>query len=350
MDINSYEKYQAAMRRRHLINLAALALLAAVMAGLWFLGSEGLTADERALWTTVRRAETDLWRWRVNNDRGYDQAADPYRTGLIGVEWSPLSTTMGALEAKRTACDPRFAVLLYRWLGRAGVGRGDTVVLLSSSSFPGLILNAAAALEARGARVISIVSLGSSTWGANEPGFAWPQLSARLRKRGYIRLKADYYTLGGNGEIGGGLSPEGRALMEQEAKADGVPLVVKKDLAAMIDWKLSVIEKAKPRLVINIGGSHANLGADDDVSGLAPGYLSGTTPHAGSGVVGRALAKGWPVVHLLNVKKLCVDEGIPFDSKPASVFRSRRTLACGAAALVLFAAALCWFKRWRFLE
>ena len=80
MDINSYEKYQAAMRRRHLINLAALALLAAVMAGLWLLGSEGLTADERALWTTVRRAETDLWRWRVNNDRGYDQAADPYRT------------------------------------------------------------------------------------------------------------------------------------------------------------------------------------------------------------------------------------------------------------------------------
>ena len=49
-------------------------------------------------------------------------------------------------------------------------------------------------------------------------------------------------------------------------------------------------------------------------------------------------------------KKLCVDEGIPFDSKPASVFRSRRTLACGAAALALFAAALCWFKRWRFLE
>jgi len=77
-----------------------------------------------------------------------DAAADPNRTGLVGVETSPITTTLGNLEAKRTTTNPDFAGLLVRLLNEAGVKEGEAIAVGGSSSFPALLLAVLSAAKA----------------------------------------------------------------------------------------------------------------------------------------------------------------------------------------------------------
>ena len=100
-----------------------------------------------------------------------DPEADPNGTGLIGLERSPITTSLGSLEAKRTAANPNFAGLVAALLRAAGVRAGDAVAVGASSSFPAFIIAALSAAEAMDVEPIVISSLGSSEWGANIPEF-----------------------------------------------------------------------------------------------------------------------------------------------------------------------------------
>jgi poly-gamma-glutamate system protein len=55
-----------------------------------------------------------------------------------------------------------------------GLRAGDHVAVLASGSFPGFVLNALAAAEALGCRVLFAASLGASQWGANDPACPCP--------------------------------------------------------------------------------------------------------------------------------------------------------------------------------
>ena len=66
-----------------------------------------------------------------------DTEADPNRTGLVGPEVGGWTTSLGSLEAKRTAASPEMAALIAHLLRRAGVGPGDVVAIGASGSFPG---------------------------------------------------------------------------------------------------------------------------------------------------------------------------------------------------------------------
>lgn len=350
MDINSLELYQKKMRNIKYRTRTLLTAAAVIMALLWIFSGSGVAKSERELWRSVRSAEDALWSWRTSATKVTDDISDPNRTGLIGTEWSPLSTTLGALPAKRTACDPRWAIVMSRWLDSLGVEKGDPVVLLSSSSFPGLILNTLTALEARGADVTMVLSLGSSTWGANDPSNAWPVVSSFLRTKGFIRTKANFYTPGGDNETGMGLSPEAMEWMRDAARRDGTPFIVKKSLEEVINWKMSLIGEKHPKVVISIGGSNANLGDDEAILKLKPGLTKDINTYGGDGVIGRAIRKGYPVIHMLNLRELSAKEGIPFDSEPSPFFKSPRTVAASLLALFIFAAILIFSKRWEMME
>ena len=69
---------------------------------------------------------------------GIDARTDINRTGFIGLENSVITTSLGHLEAKRTAANPNFAAAVVRMLKQAGVGRGDAVAVGASGSFPAL--------------------------------------------------------------------------------------------------------------------------------------------------------------------------------------------------------------------
>ncbi len=135
--------------------------------------------------------------------------ADP--SGLIGDELTPLVTTLGNLEAKRVATNPLWARALVERLAAVGVGRGDLVAASFSGSFPGLNLAVMAACRALDTRLIAISSATASTWGADQPGFTWPEIEARVVQAGLLPRASIAVTAGGEADQALDLDPEGRA-------------------------------------------------------------------------------------------------------------------------------------------
>ncbi|MBP5211942.1 MAG: poly-gamma-glutamate system protein, partial [Pyramidobacter sp.] len=147
MKLEQFEAYKNAQRRFVLRNRIKLVSLALVLLALAVWSGGGASRRELSLMERVRTAQNVLYEWRVAGGSEFDPSDDPYRTGLVGLEWSELSTTVGSLEAKRTACDPRWSVVIRRWMESLKVTEGDSVAIFTSSSFPGMALNAVAALE-----------------------------------------------------------------------------------------------------------------------------------------------------------------------------------------------------------
>jgi len=323
--------------------------MAAVLAALWRLGGDaGLNPEENRLWDRVRAAQLHMTQWRHDKGIAGTPESDPWQCGLIGLEWSAITTTLGDLAAKRTACNPAWAVQFGRWFRELGLEPGDRIAIFSSGSFPGLLLNAIAASEAMQLEPLLIVSLGASTWGANDPDIPWPVMAAELRSGGFIHKRADFYTLGGGAELGHGMSPEGQALLRKAAMDNGVEILTAPDLQEMIGLKLELLGKFKPGLLINIGGSQANLGDAPEVLRLSPGLVPvSEAGKSGNGVVGLAVQNGIPVIHMLNIRGIAGRYGIPYDASPRKSAPRAGSLLWPAAGLVLFFVVLFSHRRWR---
>jgi len=336
-------------RRFSLFNSIRLLLMAAGLAAIWYLaGAAGLNPEEDRLWERVRAAQVHLSQWRQSNGNATGLENDPWNCGLIGLEWSSITTTLGELASKRTACDPAWAVQFSRWFNELGLKPGDPIAIYSSGSFPGLLLNAIAASEMMQLKPLLIVSLGASTWGANHPDMPWPVLAAELRTGGFIHKRADYFTLGGGAELGHGLSPEGEALLRKAAEASGVELLTADKLQEMIALKSGILESFQPKVFINIGGSQANLGDALEILRLQPGLVTDAElDHAGNGVIGFAMRNDIPVLHMLNLKSISDRVGIPYDGSPRKMVLARVNTWWSGAGLVLFFIVLFTHRRWR---
>lgn len=326
-----------------------LVLLAVVLGAAWYFGAVSiLSGDERRLWEKVRDAQEYLFRWREDRGISPEGGTDMERTGFIGVEWSPLTTTLGPLEAKRTAADPLWAVYALRRFRALGITKGDRVTILSSSSFPGLVFSILAAAEHLGAEVLWIHSLGASTWGANNPSLPWPVMASVLRQGGFLSRKANWYTLGGRGEMGLDLPEEGRKILEDAAAREGVPFLKASSLAGMIDSKTALVAAFAPRLAVSVGGGAASFAGNDSEflrGGLFSPPPEETVP-SGDGVLQRLLAEGIPVLHFLNMKEMASEAGIPYDGARAPRFASLRSGAVSAAGMAFFFLFLLFHRRW----
>jgi len=331
------------------ITRAKLLLLAVVMSGLWYLAAPSLmTLEEQLLWEKVRAAQTHLSQWQREEGNAATQESDPWSCGLIGVEWSSITTTLGDLASKRTACNPAWAVQFKRWFDELGLQPGDPVAIYSSASFPGLLLNSIAAAESMELDLQLLVSLGASTWGANQPYRPWPVLAAELRRSGFIHKRADYYTLGGGAELGHGMAPEGEALLRVAAHEAGVELLAADDLKGMIARKTQLMEAYQPRLLVSIGGSHANLGDDPDVLKLSTGRVPATDIDlAGNGLIAAAMRDNIPVIHMLNIRSLSSMAGIPYDNEPRKRAPARVSKWWSGIGVALFLVAMFSHRRWR---
>lgn len=315
---------------------------------MWFFAAPlAMTTEERALWQKVRSAQLHIAEWRTREGNAAGTDSDPWDCGLIGVEWSEITTTLGDLSSKRTACDPAWAVQFSRWFRQQGLEPGDHVAIYSSASFPGLLLNAIAATEAMRLKPLLIVSLGASTWGANHPRTSWPVLAAELRRGGFMHTRADYYTLGSGAEVGRGLPAEGVELLTDAAKDSGVALLSADGLEEMITLKSGLLEDHGAKLLINIGGSHANLGKADTVLKLPAGLLgSGEFEDAGNGVIGKAMRMGVPVIHMLNLRSASRSAGIPYDARPREAGPMNVHPGWSVAGVLLFFVVLFRHRRW----
>ncbi|MBU2511323.1 poly-gamma-glutamate system protein [bacterium] len=342
------QKLRSDHNRLVFFNKLKLALLALGLVAIWFFaaGSE-LTDKEKMLWDKVRAAQLHISQFRQRSGVMSEASVDPWQTGMIGLEWSGITTTMGDLAAKRTASDPFWSVQFTRWFRELGLEKRDTVVIFSSGSFPGMLLNALAAAESMDMKTVLIASLGASTWGANHPGFTLPVLLTELRSGGFINTQAGYYTLGGGSEIGNGMAPEGKALLEKVVQTSGVKLLSTDTLEEMISMKTDFLLRQEADVFINIGGSQANLGSDEDAIYLPSGLVSKfSIEESGNGVIGAAMRGSIPVIHMLNLKSLCKRIGLQFDSPPRKKAPAKMGALWSVVGLFAFFGVLLRHHRW----
>lgn len=270
----------------------------------------------------MARCEAALRACRGSRGLPLDPQADPNGTGLIGVEASAITTSVGRLEAKRTTTDPAFAALVTGLLHDAGVRRGDAVAVGASSSFPALIVATLSAARALGAEPLVISSLGASNWGANVPGFTWLDMEECLRGAGLVDVAPIARAVGGEEDVGADMSPDGRDRLAAALRTGTVPFLEEPDLERNVARRLALYRAAagaRPiKAFVNIGGSWANLGTDAAVLEVRPGRAGRVKvpPPTRRGVLQAMAAAGVPVIHLLNVKGLCERYGLPWDPRP----------------------------------
>lgn len=259
---------------------------------------------------------------RSESGPALDSAADLNGTGLIGVQFSSMTTTVGSLEAKRTTTNPNLAGLMVHLLDEAGVQEGDFIGVGASGSFPGLILATLCAAEAMGLDVGLIVSLGASQWGANLLGFTWLDIEDVVCRRGMLPYRSAAATVGGDLDIGRDLDPETRALLRSRIDASGAILIEDSDLASNVATRMAIYQELsgdrRIAAFVNIGGAWANLGTDAAVLTLSPGlsHVDILPPSETRGVVYSMAGVGVPIIHLLNVKELAQRFGLPWDPSP----------------------------------
>jgi poly-gamma-glutamate system protein len=164
-------------------------------------------------------------------------------------------------------------------------------------------------------------------YGANLPGFTLVHMLDRLRRDGLLPYRLAAVSPGGGGDdddLGGGvLFDDSGGTLAAETRRTGLPFVRGATLADRIADRLRIYEQASAgrpiRCFVNIGGSAASFGSTNASLSLPNGLVLRPPILPSSptrGVVFEFAARGVPVVHLLFVKGLARDNGLPFDPIP----------------------------------
>ena len=263
-----------------------------------------------------------LKRCRTEKDLSPNLPGDINLTGLLGLEFSEITTSVGQLEAKRTSFNPNFAGLVVMLLQRAGVKSGDTIAVGASGSFPALTLAVCAASEVMEIKALIIGSLGASQWGANLPDFHWLKMYECLFENGIYSSRPIAVSLGGDRDIGENMQQEGRSGLLEDIEKSQLEFIYESDLPANVALRLSLYEQAASgaeiRAFINIGGSFANIGTDSKILNLRPGLtkVRKFPVSERQGVLFAMANRGIPIIHLLYLQGLVKKYGLPWDPVP----------------------------------
>lgn len=253
-------------------------------------------------------------------DRGLPlDPEDILSVGLLGTELSAITTTLGDPAAKRTAQTSDMAALCVRLLTQAGLEPGDRVGACMSGSFPGLNIALICACDAMGLEVVYTASVGASTYGANHCLFTSPEMLVLLWQQGLISTPPASISAGGDDDSGvnmlGWILEEEAAIQStlERVQGLGIPYVCHPDLADNVAYHAQLYGDI--RCFVNVGGTVVGSGSNQVILGLGQGLLThdDVSYREGSGLVEYYLAQGLPAIHLLNVRRLCLDYGITFD-------------------------------------
>jgi poly-gamma-glutamate system protein len=253
-----------------------------------------------------------------------DRTLDPNETGIIGEEFTALTTSLGDVEAKRTSTNPAFAALMVRYFHDAGLERGDEVAVGASGSFPALLLATLCAARVLDLQPIVIYSIGASMYGANLPGFTFVDMLDGLRAAGLLPYRLAAVSAGGSKDRGEGvLFDEDGAALLAETRRSGLPIIDAVSLADSVQQRLRLYDTGRGgrpiRCFVNIGGASASFGDTPASLTLPNGLVLNVhdVPRGPTrGLVYEFASRGIPIVHLLFVRGLARDNHLPFDPIP----------------------------------
>lgn len=244
-----------------------------------------------------------------------DESIDINRTGLIGVDFSGITTTLGSLESKRASSNSEMASFLVLLLEEKGLGSGDRIGAVFSGSFLGLDLALIAACEAMEIDIIHISSIGASTFGANNEEFTLPEMIDLLYREGLIIRPSIAYSIGGTNDIGLDMDQEVLKKIIDRTIALNSEFIYEDDYNINLNKRMEILEsEGELDAFVNIGGHTSGLGRGENSLYYKPGWQSveyNITEN--SGLIEIYIAKGIPTLHLLNIKQLTTNYNIPFD-------------------------------------
>lgn len=333
-----------------------LALTACVLAAALALTYAGAYRAPAASFDTRLEAARRMSRC-MDAVRGYKKEAglslpayDWHETGLLGDEFTVLTTTSGQLEAKRTTANPDMAALMVSLLEAAGVGAGDTVGAGFSGSFPAMNIATACACDAMGVRLVFIASVGASMYGANQPELTGPDMLWRLYRDGLIVAAPAAFSPGGDGDVGRDMDAETLETVLSRLAETGVPVLRLEDYGQNLDARMAIYREGGPiDCFVAVGGNITSAGRNQANLGqglIRPGRAGAVTQR--SGLLELYGAEGLPVIQILNIRRLVADAGLPFDpdvpAEPgqSAVYYETRYPRVWAAAALPAAAALLW--------
>lgn len=276
---------------------------------------------------------------------------DLNHTGLIGPEWTELTTSLGMTEAKRTSLQPDFAALMVKYYQQAGLQSGDTVCCGMSGSFPGLNLAAVCAANAMDLNIKVIASYGSSMYGATRIDMTIVDILNIARAAGVINYEMLAVSPGGNDDKGEGiLFPETRSIIEGLAAKDGYIFIDEGNIPGAVQRRLELFGDDVDCFV-NVGGASVNVGSSPYTLNFPNGLVMDPPvipQDLDRGLTYEYAARNVPVVHMLNVRGLAEDNGLPFDPVPltkpgeTNVYYTTYQSPWYAVVSLVIAAALLW--------
>lgn len=247
---------------------------------------------------------------------------DPNRTGLIGIEYSPMTTTLGDLSAKRSATNPDFAALLVRWFHKMKLIPGDVIAVGCSGSFPGLILATICAAETMQLRPALISSVTASSYGANRPEWTWLDMEHYLNEIGLIHTRSNAASLGGARDVALEFDPEIKKLLYQTIERNNIPLIYEEDRALNVQKRAGIYEQYDvPKIFINIGGAQINVGDYALEQRLSPGLnqIRLKSSKAPRSMTEYFAGQQVPLIHLLHIDNILIENKLPVDPIPLSI-------------------------------
>ena len=301
---------------------------------------------------TMQHAEAAIAAAKKARGIATDARNDPDGTGLIGPQFTLITTDRGGQAAKQLAAHPNFAALVTQLMLQAGVKPGDLVAVGVTGSLPGMNLAVYAACRSIGAEPLVITSLGASMFGATDPELTWLDMEAVLVEKGLIPWQSVAASLGGGADVGRGLSPAGRQLLHDAIERNHVRLLETPSLMEAVRARVALYDsvaaaRGKPiRLYVNVGGGAASLGGAQNGRLIPPGLTRRLAhrSYPNRGVINTLAERGIPVLHLLQVEKLAREYGISDPSGPRVPpgkgmlfikYKYNLWIVGGAAALVL---------------
>jgi len=261
---------------------------------------------------------------RLKRNIPLDIGLDPNQTGIIGKEYTQLTTTLGNLEAKRTSTNPAFAALLVKYFKEANLKKGDVIAIGASGSFPALILAALSAARVLKLEPLLIYSVGSSEYGANIPEFTFVQMLDSLNEKNIIPYKLLAISMGGYLDQAKGMFySDSQDTIKKIVQSSGTLVIGADSIEENILQRMQFYKKSTKgqpiKAFVNIGGATPNYG-NTNASITYPNGLVINGPkipdHPERGLIFEYQNLGIPIIHLLNIRDLAVKNGLPIDPTP----------------------------------
>lgn len=280
---------------------------------------------------------------KIKRNIEIDRNIDKNLTGLIGLEWSEISTTLGDEVAKRTTTNTDFAALMVKKFKELNLQSGDRVGVNMSSSFPALNLALISAVDTLGIEAIIINSVGSSSYGANIVGFDYLDMENHLYEKGLIKNRTKAYSLGGINDVAEEFEEELIEKIKEKNKKYNLEFFYNPDLEKNIEERFEYYTKNKNiKAFINIGGNSLAFGKGYREVDNSDVILKENLAIKG-GLVGKFYNSKIPVLHFLNIKGIALKNSIPIDfigeneiGKSKIYFKEIKNIYFNLAQIILF--------------